>query len=84
VERGKQHGGWTAYGAEGTITTLHTTTLLQRKSVTHAFSTKVGGVSPLAQRVLSLGSTSHDFLENIEENHRRFAFEKRRLPQSMT
>jgi hypothetical protein len=60
------------HGAEGTITTLHTTTLLQRKSVTHAFSTKVGGVSSLAQRALSLGSTSHDFLENIEENRRRF------------
>ena len=60
------------HGAEGTITTLHTTTLLQRKSVTHAFSTKVGGVSPLAQRVLSLGSTSHDSLENLEENRRRF------------
>jgi hypothetical protein len=29
-----------SHGVEGTITTLHTTTLLQRKSVTHAFCTK--------------------------------------------
>jgi len=28
------------HGAEGTITTLHTTSLLQRKSVTHVFGTK--------------------------------------------
>lgn len=62
------------HGAEGVITTLHTTTLFRvlLPGIVHAFSTKVGGVSPKPRRMLNLGSASHDSLENVEENRRRF------------
>lgn len=39
----------------------------------HAFSTRPGGISPLAnERVLNLGFTDWDTRENVQENRRRF------------
>jgi YfiH family protein len=39
----------------------------------HAFSTRPGGVSPLAnEKVLNLGFTDWDSRENVQENRRRF------------
>jgi hypothetical protein len=38
----------------------------------NAFSTRLGGVSPLPADALSLGSTSREERENVRENRRRF------------
>lgn len=45
---------------------------LTRAGFTHAFSTRVGGVSPLPKDALSLGNFSQDERVNVIENRRRF------------
>jgi hypothetical protein len=45
---------------------------LERIGFKHAFSTRLGGVSPLPADALSLGNFSQDERENVIENRRRF------------
>ncbi|MEK7830730.1 MAG: peptidoglycan editing factor PgeF [Acidobacteriota bacterium] len=45
---------------------------LERLGFKNAFSTRVGGVSPLPADALSLGNFSHDERANVIENRRRF------------
>lgn len=45
---------------------------LARIGFTHAFSTRLGGVSPLPKDALSLGNFSQDERANVVENRRRF------------
>lgn len=45
---------------------------LERLGFKNAFSTRVGGVSPLPANALSLGNFSHDERANVIENRRRF------------
>lgn len=44
----------------------------EREGFIAAFSTRLGGVSPLPDRALNLGFTSEDSEENVVENRRRF------------
>ena len=44
---------------------------LERAGFTHAFTTRVGGVSPLPEAALSLGNFNQDSADNIRENRRR-------------
>ena len=44
---------------------------LERAGFTHAFTTRLGGVSPLPTAALSLGNFNQDRAENICENRRR-------------
>lgn len=45
---------------------------IERLGFKNAFSTRVGGVSPLPENSLSLGNFSQDERENVTENRRRF------------
>ncbi len=45
---------------------------LERLGFKNAFSTRLGGVSPLPEGSLSLGNFSHDERANVIENRRRF------------
>ena len=45
---------------------------LERLGFKNAFSTRLGGVSPLPANALSLGNFSHDERANVIENRRRF------------
>jgi YfiH family protein len=45
---------------------------LERLGFKNAFSTRLGGVSPLPAEALSLGNFSHDERANVIENRRRF------------
>src|SRR5215831_826432 len=45
---------------------------IERIGFKNAFSTRVGGVSPLPAEALSLGNFSQDERENVIENRRRF------------
>jgi YfiH family protein len=45
---------------------------LERLGFKNAFSTRLGGVSPLPANALSLGNFSHDERDNVIENRRRF------------
>ncbi|MBP6820631.1 MAG: peptidoglycan editing factor PgeF [Acidobacteria bacterium] len=45
---------------------------LERLGFKNAFSTRLGGVSPLPADALSLGNFSHDERANVVENRRRF------------
>lgn len=45
---------------------------LERLGFKNAFSTRLGGVSPLPKEALSLGNFSHDERANVIENRRRF------------
>lgn len=45
---------------------------LERDGFTNAFSTRLGGVSPMPQHSLSLAGFNEDDAENIYENRRRF------------
>lgn len=45
---------------------------LERLGFKNAFSTRLGGVSPLPADALSLGNFSHDERANVMENRRRF------------
>ncbi len=44
---------------------------LERAGFTHAFTTRLGGVSPLPEAALSLGNFNQDSADNIRENRRR-------------
>src|SRR5215510_5764353 len=45
---------------------------LERIGFKNAFSTRLGGVSPLPDSALSLGNFTQDERENVIENRRRF------------
>jgi len=45
---------------------------LEQDGFTNAFSTRLGGVSPMPQRALNLAGFNEDAAENIYENRRRF------------
>jgi YfiH family protein len=45
---------------------------LEQDGFTNAFSTRIGGVSPLPQNALNLAGFNEDEAENIYENRRRF------------
>ncbi|MGH9802741.1 MAG: peptidoglycan editing factor PgeF [Blastocatellia bacterium] len=45
---------------------------LERLGFKNAFSTRLGGISPLPENSLSLGNFSHDERVNVIENRRRF------------
>lgn len=45
---------------------------LERLGFKNAFSTRLGGISPLPKDALSLGNFSHDERANVIENRRRF------------
>lgn len=45
---------------------------LEREGFVNAFSTRVGGVSPMPHGALNLAGFSDDTAENIQENRRRF------------
>ena len=44
---------------------------LERAGFTHAFTTRLGGVSPLPDAALNLGNFNQDSADNIHENRRR-------------
>jgi YfiH family protein len=52
-------------------TTLLICEPLERAGFTHAFTTRLGGVSPLPEAALSLGNFNQDSAHNIRENRRR-------------
>jgi YfiH family protein len=47
-------------------------TPLERDGFTNAFSTRLGGISPMPERALNLAGFNEDDAENIYENRRRF------------
>ncbi|PYS80511.1 MAG: hypothetical protein DMF70_10750 [Acidobacteria bacterium] len=45
---------------------------LEQDGFTNAFSTRLGGISPMPARALNLAGFNEDDAENIYENRRRF------------
>lgn len=54
------------------ITWLDIPAFRRTELVEHAFSTKLGGVSPYPWQGLNLGMYTEDALANVQENRRRF------------
>jgi YfiH family protein len=63
---------WSSRSSLG-LSILQVPALSELPWLIHAFSTRPGGVSPLArEKVLNLGFTDWDSRENVQENRRRF------------
>ena len=57
----------------GGVGVLRFPALMELQFVTHAFSTRIGGVSAHEFAAMNLGYGRGDPDENVEENYRRFA-----------
>jgi YfiH family protein len=63
---------WTTHTSRG-VKTLQAPALTELRWLSHGFSTRPGGISPLENdKVLNLGFTDWDTRENVLENRRRF------------
>jgi len=68
---GRRRAAWSRRSSLG-LSILQVPVFSKLPWLIHAFSTRAGGVSPLAnERVLNLGFTDWDSRENVQENRRR-------------
>jgi YfiH family protein len=71
-KRQRRSPGWSTQTFRG-LKTIRIDAFSKLPWLIHAFSTRPGGISPLAnERVLNLGFTEWDTRENVQENRRRF------------
>jgi YfiH family protein len=69
---GRRRAAWSSRSSLG-LSILEVPVFSKLPWLIHAFSTRTGGLSPLAnEKVLNLGFTDWDSRENVQQNRRRF------------